>query len=651
MKFNTIRNKLIVQIIVPLILVYAVVATIQTRRDIRLSQESANRVLRCTTELHAARCDLALVITSSVAREISNYISIRKPETEEQIVEFLRASLSRHTFLMGGTVAYGPYGFSPEKEFFAPCVYREHTGSELRYKDIAGEYDYTNREWFERPKTSLLPSWSDPYFSKEEGEEEEGEERQLLCSYSAPIFIEGKFVGVATIDLSVENIRQLITMIAPDGIQYWLFGSDGKIISSPESIREEKNPPKSSSVKALRAFQSHSIQGFKDEMRKAQSDTIVVKSPLDGSKIRLVHAPLQLAGWSLWAAIPEDQILQPIILQLEISSLIFLLGLLLIIWIILVVSRRITYPLEKLTVFSQELAAGNLAAQVRGVRGSDEIGQLARAFDIMVVDLKSSVEHRIEEESARKSVEREIEVARKIQTSLLPHEFPPYPERKEFDLYALNRPAKLMAGDFYDFFFTDKSTLAFTIADVSGKGVPAAMFMAVARTAIRNFTIPERSPEEIISKLNHHLYVENTSSMFITLFYGQYDTKSGKLTYVNAGHNPPMIFSSESGTYTRLESTGPLVAAFDESEFEQDSIVLAINDLFFSFTDGVSESYADSPSELYGDDRIISTLRKHREESSERICESVLGDVMRFSRNIQRDDITLLALRHLESSE
>jgi len=280
--------------------------------------------------------------------------------------------------------------------------------------------------------------------------------------------------------------------------------------------------------------------------------------------------------------------------------------------------------------------------KVSGVPRGDEIGRLAETFNTMVTELKANVEARIHEEAARKAVESELKVARGIQASLLPRIFPPFPDRKEFDLHAVNEPAKFIAGDFFDFFFINEDTLAVVMADVSGKGVPAAMFMAVARTAIRNFTVPGKSPAQILKHVNDVMAKDNDNSMFVTLFYAFYNVRTGGLTFANAGHNPPYILRREGGL-DKLMPTGPILSVFDDAEYTDSHAAMNPGEVLVLFTDGVTE--ANKNGELYGEKRFEPLLLSLLNLKVETICQTIIDTVIDFGGRELGDDVTLLALR------
>jgi sigma-B regulation protein RsbU (phosphoserine phosphatase) len=262
----------------------------------------------------------------------------------------------------------------------------------------------------------------------------------------------------------------------------------------------------------------------------------------------------------------------------------------------------------------------------------------------MLKNLKKQIELQSQQETAQKLVERELQMARETQRSLLPSEFPPFPDRKEFELYAFNQPAHHVAGDFFDYFLVNPKTLIFVIADVSGKGMSAALVMAVTRTIVRDLAQSGRSPGEILRETNERLREGQKGSAFVTLFLGSYDIVTGKVIYANGGHLPPYLIST-SGTVSNVgDATGTIVGMLEEQEYRNAEFTLKPGDTLLLYTDGFPE--ARSPAgEFYGIPRIKSFLQRHLKSSSRDLCEAAILDITNYQNNNLADDVTLLALR------
>ncbi|MEW6359053.1 MAG: PP2C family protein-serine/threonine phosphatase [Planctomycetota bacterium] len=282
-------------------------------------------------------------------------------------------------------------------------------------------------------------------------------------------------------------------------------------------------------------------------------------------------------------------------------------------------------------------------AQARQGEVSELAGALRGMYDMLqrhIVELQATT-------AAREAVESELRIARSIQTSLLPHTFPPFPQRREFDLHAINVPAKYVAGDFFDFYFLSDHQLLVTIADVSGKGVPAGLFMAVTRTLLKNLIQSGLGPAEAFTKANNILAEDNERGMFVTIFLGIYDTHSGALRYANGGHNAPYRVDRNGALGPPMRGTGPALGILPDRQYEEREIRLDVGDLLVLYTDGVTEAHSSS-NELYGDERFEALLGQHAGEAPAKLCDIIVRAVNDFQGEDQFDDITLVVLRRNE---
>jgi len=246
------------------------------------------------------------------------------------------------------------------------------------------------------------------------------------------------------------------------------------------------------------------------------------------------------------------------------------------------------------------------------------------------------------------ALQQELDIATTIQTSILPKTFPPFPERKEFDIYAKMIPAKEVGGDLYDFFLIDKYRLGVVIGDVSGKGIAAALLMAVCKTLLKSTACKGIPADNILSEVNNILVDESPSNMFVTVFYGVLDTRNGNFDYCNAGHNSPYIISND-GKVSQLKDVGGLLlGAMKDVEYDSNVIALKPGDSVFFFTDGVTEAF-NGNNEEFGDKRLSEFLREKNSITSNEIVDHLFKEVKMFSNGVeQSDDITCLALKYLK---
>jgi sigma-B regulation protein RsbU (phosphoserine phosphatase) len=243
-------------------------------------------------------------------------------------------------------------------------------------------------------------------------------------------------------------------------------------------------------------------------------------------------------------------------------------------------------------------------------------------------------------------LQQELNVARTIQQSILPQTFPPFPDKNEFELFAEMIAARQVGGDFFDFFLIGENRLGFVIGDVSGKGVPAALFMAVSRTLLKATASKGLPAAECLDQVNCMLCSESKSGLFVTIFYGILDFHSGELEYCNGGHNPPYLIRGEN--IEALEMTDGLVLGlFDPVRFSSNKVVLQSGDTLVLFTDGITEA-ADASETMYSDQRLQNVLQRRRSVPLPEMVEAIVSEVRDFTAGApQSDDITVLALRYL----
>ena len=267
------------------------------------------------------------------------------------------------------------------------------------------------------------------------------------------------------------------------------------------------------------------------------------------------------------------------------------------------------------------------------------------------VDITARKQMEGELERARQRMADELNVGREIQMSMLPLTFPPYPRRREFEVFALLEPAREVGGDFYDFFLLDDDHFCMCVGDVSGKGVPAALFMAVTKTLIKSRASNDYSPASILTHVNNEISRSNDASMFVTIFLGILNLSSGELLYSNAGHNPPYIRRAH-GELIRLDHRhGPVIGAVQDLVYGQDKATLTRRDLFFAYTDGVTEAMNEEQ-RLYDERRLAELLSSCDSNDAEAIVRATLEDIRSFQGSAaQADDITILATTYYGEPE
>ncbi len=303
------------------------------------------------------------------------------------------------------------------------------------------------------------------------------------------------------------------------------------------------------------------------------------------------------------------------------------------------IKKFVVCNIEKINSSLAKITDGDLD-EVVDVRSHVEFASLSDDINSTVDTLKKYIA------DAAARIDAELAFAKAIQHSALPSVFPPYPNRKEFDIWATMDTAKEVGGDFYDFYFVNEDTLAFLIADVSGKGIPAAMFMMNAKAVLKSYAESGLEVNKTFTLANEKLCEGNEAGMFVTAWMGLLNTKSGAVTFANAGHNPPLVKHAD-GSFEYLKvRAGFVLAGMEGIKYRKNELQLAPDDVIYLYTDGVTEA-TNSNNKLYGEDRLLDLLNAHKDATMDELCKLVKEDVFAFAGEApQFDDITMLALRY-----
>ncbi len=286
---------------------------------------------------------------------------------------------------------------------------------------------------------------------------------------------------------------------------------------------------------------------------------------------------------------------------------------------------------------------GRISDKLLKIRGKDELGVLARSIEKMSVDMNKYIEDLTHTTAEKERLSAELDVATQIQANMLPRIFPPYKEHPELELFATMEPAKEVGGDFYDFFMVDGDHFAVTVGDVSGKGVPAALFMVIAKTLIKNSILQGLQPAQVFERVNNELCEGNDAGLFVTCWMGILTISTGELKFVNAGHTFPIFHHANSVEFLKSKPD-LMLAGMEGMRYNEHSVTLEKGDRLFVYTDGVTEA-TNAHEELYGEERLIRFLRKIETADIHKLLAEVRGDIDAFVDGVpQFDDITMLEL-------
>ncbi|MCL2443520.1 MAG: SpoIIE family protein phosphatase, partial [Treponema sp.] len=487
-------------------------------------------------------------------------------------------------------------------------------------------YDYHNRNWYREIADNISQSyqvvWTRPYV------DDSGSFSLMTTAGSGVFDNDGNLIAISTVDWEINEVIKHLINLNPTKNSFVLL------------CVPEKDYVISSAYTNI-----YTGDSVKDLPWDIYEDTFT----LNNIKYKSFGKYMD-NGWLLTIQIPVNEIFEEVeIRNSRYSILIAISSVLMLLIAYLVITRYINNPIKKLTKDVSDIALGNLDKKIN-IISKDELGLLAKTFNKVTSELKYSIEENVREREEKKRINTELEVANEIQSSMLPNVFPAFPERYEFDLYASMIPAKDVGGDFYDFFLIDNNNLAVVIADVSGKGVPAALFMVISKTLIKN-TSYTKKPEEIFKSVNIKLCEGNETGMFVTAFMGIYNIPTGRFLYVNAGHNPPLV-KKRSGSYEYLKTDPCIVLAFmEETEYKHEEINLGPGDILYLYTDGVTEAMNNN-NELFGEERLRNALNQCEDNNPKDILLNIKQRVDDFAgEEEQTDDITMLALKITEKNE
>ena len=313
--------------------------------------------------------------------------------------------------------------------------------------------------------------------------------------------------------------------------------------------------------------------------------------------------------------------------------------------IVFILRSGVTVPLTGLTRYVNSYEHGRLNGDMVKFRYDDEIHYLGTSFRDMMDRMDQYIENLTTVTAEKERISTELNVATQIQADMLPRIFPAFPDRKEFDLFAVMDPAKEVGGDFYDYFFIDDDHLALVMADVSGKGVPAALFMVIAKTLLEVRTQSGGSPKEILADVNNRLCEGNEAELFVTTYLGILTISTGHLISANAGHENPAIYRKGEGFSLLRDKHGPPLATMEGLRYRETETDLHHGDALFLYTDGVTEA-TDASMTLFGEQRMLDALNEHGTETPEQIVGGAMASISRFVADApQFDDITMLCLR------
>jgi len=601
-------------------------------------EQNAKETLKAT----ANRMDIIFFSMEKATKTLSIPLEDQRiRSSKEDILFLLRRVVEENREVYGSTVAFEPYAFEPRLRFFAPYYYKY--GGKLSFKYIP--YNYFAWGWYMVPKLLHHAVWVEPYFDKDGG-------GIVMSTYSVPLYNtengRKEFYAIATVDVSLKWLQETVSSIKIGQTGYgFLISKKGTFVTHPST----RLIMRKTIFEVAETNDDKALSSIGLEMIRGETGFVPYSGPFVKKPCWIAYAPLRSNGWSLGIIFPQQELLTDVKALNRKILFISLLGFFILMLVIGLIAKGITQPLRTLAMIADRIAQGDWDVPFPPVRHEDEVGKLTHAFERMKTSLKQYFNDLKETTAEKERIESELRIARDIQMGLIPKIFPPFPDRKEFDIYAVLEPAREVGGDFYDFYFIDKEHLCFVVGDVSGKGVPASLFMAVTKTLIKSDVHESTDPAAIITRVNQDLVQDNPSMMFVTIFLGVLNVNTGRLVFCNGGHNPPYLVSPEAAPSQLPSTHGMALGVAEDFAYSSKELTLRPHENLVVYTDGVTEAM-NTGDTLYGEHRLESVLSKISAASAKETIEVVLTDVKTFTSGAsQSDDITLLSIIFLGGSK
>lgn len=553
--------------------------------------------------------------------------------TPDSLYKVVTSVVRSNDLIVGSAIAFEPFYLKGNEEYFMFQAF--YDGERVISKRLGGKkYDYPYMDWYLLPKLLKRNYWSEPYYDG-------GGSNMIMATYSLPLYDErGKMYAVFTANISLMRFTDMVDRLKPyESSHSFLLSRNGGYLThcNREKIMNE--------TVFSDAFerQSAELERIGREMIAGQTGTFTFQD--EGQPSFAFYTSIPNIEWSICNICKQDVILHELYSTSRNILYLFLGGVLLLFVFTYYIIKKLVRPLEDFSRVAQVIASGQFDEELPVVNSNDEMKELHDSFAYMQTSLSEYVAELRLTTATKERIESELGIARDIQMGMTPKIFPPFPERHDVDLHAILKPAKEVGGDLYDFFI-EENRLYFAIGDVSGKGVPASLFMAITRSLFRTLSSGVTSPADIVVKMNNSVAENNESAMFVTLIVGILDLSTGVLKYCNAGHNPPVLVHRDGRVEFMKVKTNLFVGVMDKYEYEEEEITLERGTKIFLYTDGVTEA-ENGKHELYSDQRLLDTLAGNASSDVRRTIDAVLASVAAHVKGADpSDDLTMLVIHY-----
>ena len=610
----------------------------------RLVSGEHEEIRRITSDLYVASVNTAPVIEENLDRP-------------DKIQEIINRMLRKNPYMRSCGISFVENYYPKKGRWFCPFAVRVDSDSIETYVMGDAKHDYLNEAWFKEALSRNEGYWGKAFIDSVN-------QQRPIVSYQMPIHDKrDSTVAILHADLSLDWLNDKIQFFRaktdstrkksvtirydldkdnnwdPEyAAYYFLVDTTGTLLVHPDQKRVLKRNIK----EYVSEDPNDAIGGLLDRYSDEEDDVII-----DGERILLSFMPVKYTNWCLALVIPAFIVELIAYIFGGISILIILIGMLAVYFFGRRTIKKSTLPLKQLAYSANEVAKGNFATTLLPLKSHDEIHMLRDSFEQMQRSLTRYVEELKSTTAQKASIESELKVAHNIQMSMLPKTFPPYPDREDIDIFGQLTPAKAVGGDLFDFYIRDEQ-LYFCIGDVSGKGVPASLFMAVTRSLFRNVSNHQSKPHLIMKALNDSLVESNEMNMFVTLFVGVLDLQTGLLRYCNAGHDAPLLIGLQRVDVLPCDSNLP-IGVMADFDFSEQTILIDKYTTIFLFTDGLNEA-ENCHQEQFSDDRIMNVAQgllgmgHHRPTQVVRHMTDAVHTFVGTAE--QSDDLTMLAIQY-----
>ena len=530
-------------------------------------------------------------------------------------------------------VAYEP-GMAPKSKWHQEVMrLAQYSGNDIKL--LKGK-DYLEKTWYKSTKNLQKGLWQEPFvgdFIKEP-----------IAIYTAPIYQKDAygntvFAGVLCVDMSIAFLKETVSSIPVSNSGYVVvLSANNTIIAHPknEIVFKESLSDLSAGMGA------QTVTDFEKTVQSMKKG-LFMGTTADGKDAVIYFKAMESNGWTFMIVWPAHEFMESQRSLEKMFAWMSAAGYVVMLLLIFVISTRVSRPLKELAVAANKMGQGDFDVAIPHLSGRDEIAQFGWAF----LNMRTSLKEHMEKQKDLDRIESELDFAKDIQIGFLSMDEKeegsedPYHELTPFLL-----PAKEVGGDFYDFFKLDDGRLCVVVGDVSGKGVPAALFMMVSRIVLRTMAQNLKSVVETFERANYELAKRNRANMFVTVWMGIVDLKTGHVEFASAGHNPPVIRHKDGSAEFAKSKAGVVMAAMENSHYKMQTLELAPGDTLFLYTDGVTEA-TNEHNELFGNDRLLDALTHGGGKGTKEMCRFVKRQIDAFTRKTsQFDDITMLAMEY-----